>query len=89
MLRKEEKQRNAYSLSSRTCEDCRQCMSIGRRDGDPTRLEVYEKLEEETKDHLLRQPISFEFDSREWPPLARKEILLACQLTGQSQDRLP
>ena len=69
MHRKKEEHRNANGYSSRSCEDCKQCMSIRKTDGDPIRPEVYKELQEKTKDRVLSQSIFFEIDSREWPSL--------------------
>ena len=74
MHRKKEEHRNANRYISRSCEDCKQCMSIRKTDGDPIRPEVYKELQEKTKDRVLSQSIFFEIDSREWLSLTHWEI---------------
>ena len=65
MHRNGEKNGIANGLNRQQCEDCKQCMSIERRDGGPTRLEVHQELQE-MEAQVPKQPVPFELDPREW-----------------------
>ena len=71
--RKGEKHGNADGLSRRQCEDCKQCLSIEKRDGGPTRSEVCQEIWEGVKTPIQRQTAPVELDPEEWPSLPHRE----------------